>query len=324
MGSIRFVGTIDVGDDLGWAKERGLWHGYAFDAVQFSKQDRRIAFEAPHIANQERKDVALWPYLFRYFPDWAHGLQPTGDCTSWMQRHLLDVLHSTLAAAGKIAPPKWQVFGPSIYGFAKCELENSYRYHGAGATGFAVAEACRKFGWLYAKNYESGGNKFTPDNGLSVQWGDRGGGVPNWLEPFAAEQKAPDRVSVETPEQAGELIQAGYPVQYCGYTYWGITRGDDGVATRVDSGWHAMTATGVRWNSDGDVEALWIANTGHGKHCAGPVGPLEMPAMYSQCGSWVPRKLLTKVFAAGDCYAHSFIEGWPILDLPDWGSAEWL
>ena len=119
---------------------------------------RGLPQAAPHILDQgERRDTVLWPALFAAWPQWHWGMQPTGDCTRWMQQHLLDVLLATLWAAGKIRKPDALVAGESIYGFAKCELANSYGYHGAGSTGYDVAEACVKFGSLYREQYQQNG-----------------------------------------------------------------------------------------------------------------------------------------------------------------------
>jgi len=282
---------------------------------------------APHILDQdERRDTALWPALFAAWPSWHWGIQPTGDCTRWMQQHLLDVLLANLWAAGKARKPDALVAGESIYGFAKCELANSYRYHGAGSTGYDVAEACVKYGSLYRLDYRQNGQAcdLRQETELSKTWGDRGRGVPDWLEPIAAQHKAKDRVKINSPTEMGLLIQAGYPCQYCGYTSWGTSRNQDGIATRFSSGWHAIAATGVRWNSNGEPLAFWIANTGHGDHCNGPSGPLAMPEVYAECGSWVPVAKIAPVIEAGDCFTTTFVDGWPILQLPDWATKEFL
>jgi hypothetical protein len=243
-----------------------------------------------------------------------------------MKQHELDVLYSSLTAAGSIEPPEAQVAGESIYALAKCELENSYRYHGAGATGWAVGKATLEYGHLIRRRYEAGGKTYDLSNetDYSIAWGDRGQGLPDVLEAYAAEHRSGDLLEVASPEEAGKLIQAGYPCDYCGYTYWATTRGEDGIGTAFSSGWHAITATGVRWDDNGQVLALWIANTGHGNHCFGPVGPFPVPDVYAECGGWVPRKLLAPVYSAGDCYAHTVI-GTPIQPLPPWDKAlDWL
>ena len=305
----------------GEARNFGIWT----DAP--SREAARLAQAAPHIlAQDERRDTALWPALFAAWPSWHWGIQPTGDCTRWMQQHLLDVLLANLWAAGTIRKPDALVAGESIYGFAKCELADSYRYHGAGATGYDVAEACVKYGALYRLHYEANGQAcdLREETELSVEWGDRGRGVPDWLEPLAAEHRVRDRLSIRTATEMGLLIQAGYPCQYCGYTYWGTSRDADGIAQRFSSGWHAITATGVRWAGSGEPLAFWIANTGHGDHCNGPVGPIDVPVVYAECGSWVPVERVARVIEAGDCHTTSFVEGWPILQLPDWATKEYL
>ena len=282
---------------------------------------RPLSEVAPHILAQERKDTALWPYLFRLWPDWKWGRQPTGDCTRWMKQHELDVLYACLHAAGKIDAPDALVAGEAIYALGKCELVDSYRYHGAGATGWAVGKAVKELGHLWRKRYEVDGKSWdlSSETKYSIEWGDRGRGLPDPLEPLAAENRAEDLVEAKTPEEAGLLVQAGYPVDYCGYTYWGVARGADGIGSRFDAGWHAMTATGVLWDGD-QVRALWIGNTGHGRHNSGETGPIPVPDVYAECGGWVPRRLLAPVYAAGDCYAHTLI-GTLVLPLPPWEEA---
>jgi hypothetical protein len=319
--SRRLTWLEDRYDQSGSARNFGIWTDAPRPAA------RPIAAIAPHLlAQEERRDTALWPALFAAWPNWHWGIQPTGDCTRWMEQHLLDVLLANAWAAGTCRKPDALVAGESIYGFAKCELENNYGYHGAGATGEAVAEACVKFGSLYRLTYAKDGQTcdLREESSLAIEWGDRGRGVPDWLEPFAAEHRAKDRVAINSTVEMGLLVQAGYPCQYCGYTSWGTTRDSDGIAQRFSSGWHAITATGVRWNSNGNPLAFWIANTGHGDHCDGPVGPFAVPAAYAECGSWVPTEKIAPVIRAGDCFATTLVEGWPILRLPDFATKEFL
>ena len=129
--SARRMGWIERAyRQTGAARNFGIWT----DAP--SREAARLAQAAPHIlAQEERRDTVLWPALFAAWPSWHWGIQPTGDCTRWMQQHLLDVLLANLWAAGTIRKPDALVAGESIYGFAKCELANAYGYHGAGSTG---------------------------------------------------------------------------------------------------------------------------------------------------------------------------------------------
>jgi hypothetical protein len=80
-----------------------------------------------------------------------------------------------------------------------------------------------------------------------------------------------------------------------------------------------MTATGVRYDGGSEPVAFWISNTGHGDHCDGPVGLIPVPKIYADCGSWVPVNRIAPVLAQGDCFSTTFVEGWPVLDLRDYG-----
>lgn len=315
--SVSYLEQMDAQD----APNYGIW-------LEAPKSTTRpLAQAAPHIlAQDKRRDTALWPALFKIFPSWHWGMQPTGDCTRWMQQHLLDCLMSVQAVAGKQRAPEAQVAGESIYALAKCELANSFRYHGAGCTGEAVAKAVVQYGSLYRKLYSQTSNQcdLRKETNLSVSWGNEGKGLPNWLEPLAAEHKAADAALLHSVEEMGLLIQAGYACQWCGMTSWGRKRDADGIAVQFDHGAHAITATGVRWNQDGTVLAIWIANTGHGDHVTGPVGPIPVPEVYAECGSWVPASKIKPVVDAGDCHVTTAVAGWPILDLPSWGTEKFL
>jgi len=273
----------------------------------------------PHLLARERKDTVLWPALFRRWPDWEPGLQGTGDCVSWAVKHRLDVLLALLSL-----DPKHRLNVPAricqeaIYGFARVERYGRPDFGGPGTYGAAAAEAIQRFGVLLRRRYE--GFDLTKYSGRrAVEWGRTG--VPDELEPIAAQHKAADRVAVTDCETAAALVQAGYPVDYCGFTRWGTQRDQEGFARRFARGAHAMAITGVRY---GRRPGFWVANTGHGRHVTGPTGPIPVPAAYAACGSWIDWEYCEPIFRAGDCFATSFVAGFPPLDLPDLGAAAYL
>lgn len=272
------------------------------------------------LAADRRRDAVLWPALFATWPSWHWGLQGTGDCVSWGTAHALDCNLAVLANAQKIRRPDALVCQESIYGFGKCELKRSYGYHDAGMSGRDAIRAVRRFGTLYRRVY--GQFDLREYSGERAEaWGEmpeETHGVPDALEPMAAEHRSADEVQVDDVIVGGALLQAGYAWQWCGYTSWGVARNDDGIAVRFASGWHCVTATGVRYRN-GLPYAFWIANTGHGNHVRGPVGPIAMPEVYAQCGSWVPAHYVQQVLDTGDCWTTTFVEGWPVLDLSDFG-----
>lgn len=302
--------------------------GYANPPQSQSKPRKTAAASLPAILEaDEAKDMGLWPALFATWPEWRWGEQGTGDCVSWGTAHLGDVLLAVLFHAGKIRRPDALICQESIYGFGKQELAGE-GYTGVGMSGVAAIQAWRRFGTLYRLRYEAGGRSIDLtryDGRRAIQWGETPAGVPDALEVYAGAHKARDEVAVTDLRSAGALIQAGYPFQYCGYAYWGVQRTSEGIARRFSSGWHCMTATGVRYGGGREPIAFWIANTGHGDHVDGPAGPLAMPDVYAACGSWVPAKYIAPVLADGDCFATTFVEGWPVLDLKEFGfsSSRW-
>jgi hypothetical protein len=286
------------------------------------------AAAVPHVvAADEFKDTALWPLLFKAFPDWRHGLQGTGDCVSWMTKHNLDTLMAVQVFQKKlpqeiVAPVRQE----AVYGFGRVELYGRPDHGGAGMYGGAAADAIVKFGTLHAMEYIDMASRNYDLRKYSgkraVSWGRTG--VPDGLEPTAKGHRAKDKLVVTNAELAGQLIQQGYPVGYCGQSTWGITRGSDGIATRFSSGAHAMSITGVRYQGSEPL-CFWVANTGHGDHVTGSVGPIDVPAIYAECGSWMPVDRIERVLRAGDCYAQSVYEGFPLSEIPlDWGTGAFL
>jgi len=288
-----------------------------------------LAVAAPHIlAAAKGIDVVLWPALFKVWPSYHWGVQQTGDCVSWGTAHLGDVNMAIAFLAGLIRKPDAMVATEPIYGFGKAELANSYRYNGAGMAGQDAVEAVTKYGSLYRRKYEADGNTIdlsAYDGGKARAWGERPGathGVPDWLEPIAAEHKASKPVNVDTVETGAALLEAGYAWQYCGHTYWPTARTPEGFGAKFTSGAHCMTCVGVKYESG--RPAWWrIANTGHGDHVSGPpevpACGVRPPDVYQECGGWVPTHLVEPVLRAGDCYALTAVEGWPILDLTTFG-----
>lgn len=310
---LLYGADVDFGLDLQQEADNPLTH-------------RPLDEIAPTILDVQIEDTALWHALFHLYPGWHWGHQGTGDCTSWGKKHGIDVLQSVLYLAGKIRLPEALSSQESIYGFAKCEVYDRYRRTGAGSTSWAVSEAARKYGWLLRKRYSDGRNEIDLreySGRRAIDWGNNGGGVPDWLEPFAALQRATDRIEVANAMEAAKLITAGYPVDYAGNCPWPRQRDADGMAIRYSRGAHMMCLTGLRVRN-GEPYAFWVANTGHGAHVTGPVGPLPVPEVYAQCGGWIQAEIVDRTLRNGRCCAHTMIDGFPVLDWQNWRTAEYL
>jgi hypothetical protein len=292
---------------------------YGYSRTPSFSEKRFSMFQSAQLllGRQAFKDTILWPQLFSTFPNWSWGLQGTGDCESWAWAHLIDILHCNLAAANIMKNPTTLTASEPIYGFGKAELYHSYRWNGKGMGTLDAARAVQLYGILLRQAYKH--DDLSRYSGTrATQWGEyprKTHGVPDYLEPLAKEHMAGEGFSITTLSEGGAAIEAGLPWIYAGDVRWGTRRGPDGIATSFTSGSHAMCATGVRYHA-GLVEAFWIANTGHGDHVTGPVGPYEMPEAYSQCGSWVPASIVEDGIKQGDCYAIQSISGFGLSEEP--------
>jgi len=297
----------------------GLW--YPPEGVKPQPHMRIGEIAVPDImARDEKKDTALWPYLFQLVPGWMWGNQGTGDCVSWGWKHMLDILMIIeILLRGKPEMFKALIRQEAAYAFARVEINGRPDYGGPGTYSAAAFKGAKQFGTLHELDYsDRGGLDLRKYSGQRARtWGRTG--VPDHMEPIAKEHRVKEGVTVTSSEMAGALIQNGYPLTYCGHTYWGRTRNSDGIATRHSSGAHCMTITGVRYKNDRPW-CFFVANTGHGNHCSGPKGPIDMPDVYAQQGAWVENRRIEPVLRRGDCHSVSVYEGFKARELPDIGS----
>lgn len=269
------------------------------------------------LAAQTFQSAILWPALFAAFPHWTHGLQGTGDCVAWMIAHMLDITDAIRNFHNPRKTELRRTCSESIYAFGKCELQNNFNFHRPGMMGLDGILAAEKFGRLLRQPYP-GHDLTNYDGHRAITWAERPGathGVPDDLEPEAFQHRTAGHVEITDCKAAAAYIEAGYPVGYCGETKWAIATDQNGFATKLDSGAHAMVLTGVQYVA-GIPEYFWCANTGHGDHVTLPSLRTEMPATYRQCGSWLPARLVRPVLAAGDCFAITVHYEWNVHELP--------
>lgn len=265
----------------------------------------RLAQEMPALLHPAKKlDRGLWVPLFLVNQLWTYGLQGTGDCVSWGAAHVIDVFSAVLSVRSKTPLLTSSVASESIYGFGKSELFRSYNRHYPGMSGVDAIQACEKFGFLTRYRYMH--DDLSIYSGPRAQaWGERPRathGVPDYLEPIAKQTLTGTWTQVTTIAEAEAAITTGMPILYCGSVRWATQRDHQGFACKYRYGMHAMTLTGIRYWRD-YVSGFWIANTGHGAHCTGPIGPIPMPPAYAACGGWMHRDEVESVLQQGDSWA---------------------
>jgi hypothetical protein len=291
--------------------------GYARTPTRYVPRCNALAFPTEIIANQKKKSTVLWPCLFAAWPNWLHGLQATGDCVSWAHSHMADITDAIRNIGSTRITELLRTASEPTYAFGKCELQNSYHMHSAGMMGLDAILATEKFGRLFRKKYEK--DDLTNYDGSRAElWAEdprSTHGVPDYLEPEAAQHKFTLHLEITDGNTAAAFIEAGYPVGYCGNTKWGLATDDLGYASEYSSGAHAMALTGVEYRN-GEAFAFWNANTGHGDHVEYNVPNSSVPKAYRECGCWLPRKIVADVLVKGDCFALSPHGEWNVHELP--------
>jgi hypothetical protein len=281
-------------------------YGYVKTPTKYLPRFNALELPTEVLSNQKFQNTVLWPCLFAVWSCWKFGLQGTGDCVSWMHSHMADLSDAIRNLFNPRRSELLPTASEATYAFGKCELHNNYRFHAPGMMGLDAILACEKFGRLLRKRYES--DDLTNYNGeLAELWGEqprKTHGVPDYLEPEAAKHKMLNHLEVTDTNTAAAFVEAGYPVGYCGDSYWGIETDEFGHATRLSNGAHAMTITGVKYNGK-TASHFWVANTGHGDHVDYRVKNSCIPETYRNCGSWMPANRIQPVLAAGDCFVIS-------------------
>ena len=270
-----------------------------------------LAQAGPDLVLDERKDVFLGSYLLACDPAWKRGAQKIGSCVGWGWSLSVDILaacdvhmrHERESYGGR-------VLEASIYGFSRVEVRGSRNMGGDGSYGGAAAKAVTKYGTLhYGQNYN--GTTFTDNSGTrEKEWGRDG--VPDVLEPFAAQHKVSTVALVTNFESAAKAIQNGYPVAVCSMRGFSMTL-RDGYLTPMGQWAHCMMFAAVKWKPR---PALLCVNSW--ADCYSGTPDAALPRQFQKCAGWVEAGVCTTMLAGEDSFALSGYAGFPPRTLPDW------
>jgi hypothetical protein len=270
-----------------------------------------IATAGPGLVLDERRDVFLGTYLMAVNPGWKRGAQQIGSCCGWGWALSVDVL----AACDISCRHESESYGgdtiqASVYGFSRVEVRGQRNLGGDGSYGGACAKAVTKYGTLqFGQDY--GGKAFTQPTGEQEKaWGRDG--VPDELEPFAAQHKVASVTLVRSFEEAAVAIQNGYPVATCSTQGFSMTL-RNGYLTPAGSWSHCMMFCGVRWNP---TPALWCENSWGNCYTGTP--DTTLPEPWQKSGGWVPAPTCTSMLQGEDSFALAGFSGFAPRQLPDW------
>lgn len=169
------------------------------------------------------RDVFLGEFLLRLDPHWTRGVQPIGSCVGWGW----SLAAQMLAACDICVRNERESYGGRIleaatYGFSRVEARNlDHNYGGDGSYGAAAAKAVTTYGTLYADRDYNGKAYASADKALERGWGRDG--VPDFLEPYAAEHKVMEVTLVRNFDDVLRAISNGYPVAICASQGFSLT-----------------------------------------------------------------------------------------------------
>jgi len=281
------------------------------DAFLSSLPRPTLSQAGPDLVLDEARDVFLGQYLLKCDPAWKRGAQKIGSCVGWGWSLSCDILAACdILLRNESESYGGRVLEASVYGFSRCEVRGGRNLGGDGSYGGAAAKAVTKYGTLhYGVNYN--GTTFTDNSGSrEKEWGRDG--VPDALEPFAAQRKVSTVALVRTFEDAAKAIQNGYPVAVCSMRGFSMTL-RDGYLTPMGSWAHCMMFAGVRWNPR---PALLCVNS-WGDCYSGSVDP-QLPRQFQKSAGWVDSSTCTSMLSGEDSFALSGYEGFPPRMLPNW------
>lgn len=172
--------------------------------------------------------------------------QAIGDCVSHGFALAVDILRCVKLLRGgnegAWGDSKWVATEP-LYACSRVEIGGGVMGRDDGSTGAWAAQAVRDYGVLLRQKYEAGGKTFdfTEYSGsLARQWGKRGAGVPDELEPISRTHEVREVTLVTSYTEARDAIYNGFPVVVCSQQGFGETRDKDGFAEPADSWAHCM------------------------------------------------------------------------------------
>lgn len=273
-----------------------------------------LAQAGPDLAIDEGRDVFLGSALLRLCPSWKRGRQVVGSCVGWGWAMACDVLAACdIVLRGEAESFGGLVLPASIYGFSRVEARGQEQNNGGdGSYGGAAAKAVTQFGTLHYGIDYGGDNQWTENSGsLERAWGRYG--VPNELEPYAAQHKVSHVAVVESFEDAAKAIQNGYSIAVCSMMGFSMTL-RQGYMTPMGQWPHCQMALGVRWKPE---PAILVANSW--SDCYTGTFDESLPPAFQRSAGWVKADDFTRMVQGGDSFALSGYAGFSQRELPgDW------
>lgn len=280
-----------------------------------------FALASPQLRGTAERDVLFWEIerkvLGRTLP--AHR-QTIGDCVShgW-GRGVQDLKLIQIASAAKREEWQAEVATEPIYAGSRVEIGGG-RLGGDGSIGAWAAKWVKEYGILLRQSYGSI-DLSRYDGRRARDWGRRGRGVPDELEPVAREHPVRTVSLVTDAESGREALANGFPIPICSNQGFSTVRDPSGFC-RPQGRWdHCLLARGtcrVKAASGGRpavaIQQSWGESpTGPNRVTLESGREIELP----QGVFLIELDVFGRMLARNDSFALSEFEGFPRREL-DW------
>ncbi len=259
------------------------------------------------------EDVYLWRAVRKAakldgaaYPNINQG--SVGSCVGAGYKHGADAVQATAILRGEAFAWK-PVSAEVIYAGSRVEIGGG-RISGDGSVGAWAAKWVRDYGLVPMERHGSL-DLSAYSAARAREWGRRGAGVPDELEPLAKSHPVKTTALVRTASDVKRALSQGYPVVVCSNQGFTMSRDARGFARPQGTWAHAMCFLG--WRND-RAGAFCLNSWGDQAH-TGPVWPADMPV----AGFWVDEQTVGRMVAQGDSFALSDVSGFPSRNPPlDW------
>jgi len=246
------------------------------------------------------KGVLSLPYkaIQYFFPSFGGDeSQTTGDCVSHATRNAVDITRAYEILYGK----EKESF------VTRGATEPIYGSRGFSGQGMHCSQAARFVsvtgGFLLRQKYENLGIDLSTYNAkIGVNWGGRG--VPEPVVKECAEHKITTVTTVNSVEQARDLLANGYALSVCSNYGFSSHRDKNGIAEPQGSWAHAMALIACDDTYERFNEMLFLVGNSWGLWNSGPKWYEQPDGSF-----WVRQKVAEGMIGAGATFAYTNFNG---------------